>query len=123
MDRDLELMTIDKTENKAILLLAGVLGLLLSGLFSFLTLSEFYSIKILKETSEYPFGGEGPTPYYYKSADLYAAVNLIWGLLFLLTLIFITRTILKREKKKTVLTFAFTLFLLLVFFIHGQIGL
>jgi hypothetical protein len=116
-------MTIDKAENKTTLLLAGVLGLLLSGLFSFLTLSEFYSIKILNETSEYPFGGEGPTPYYYKSADLYATVNLIWGLVFLLTLIFITRTILKKEKKKTVLTFALTLFLLLLFFIHGQIGL
>src|SRR5258706_761581 len=116
-------MTTNKTENRITLLLAGALGFLLSGLFSFLTLSEFYSIKILKEAREYPFGGEGPTPYYYKSADLYATVNLIWGLVFLLTLIFITRAILKGDKRKAVLTFGLTLFLLLVFFIHGQIGL
>lgn len=116
-------MTTNKTENNTTQLLVGALGLLTSGLFSFLTLSEFYSIKILKETSEYPFGGEGPTPYYYKSADLYAIVNLIWGLVFLLTLIFITRTILKGDKRKTIFTFGLTLFLLLAFFIHGQIGL
>ena len=113
-------MATNKPENKAALLLGGALGLITSGLFSFLTLSEFYAIRILKETSEYPFGGEGPTPYYYKSADLYATVNLIWGLVFLLTLIFIAWTTLKGDKTKTIFTFGLTLFLILAFFIHGQ---
>jgi hypothetical protein len=60
--------------------------LLLAGLFAFVNLSEFVAVGVLKQVSGYPFGGEGPTPWFYKSAKLYATVNLVFGLLFLLSL-------------------------------------
>lgn len=60
-----------------------IIGMLFSGILSIIGLSEFYKIRILKETKLYPFGGEGPVPYFYKTAELYANVNLIWGIIFL----------------------------------------
>jgi hypothetical protein len=42
-------------------------------------LSEFLNIGISKNTSGYPFGGEEPTPWYYKTPQLYATGNLLFG--------------------------------------------
>jgi len=79
-------------------------------------------VKIQGRTAEYPFGGEGPTPYYYKTAELYSTVTLIWGIVFLTALIFTTWTVLTRKKKLTAISFGSTILLLLGLFIHGQIG-
>ena len=79
-------------------------------------------MKIQGRTSEYPFGGEGPTPYYYKTAELYSTVTLIWGIVFLTVLIFSTWTVLTRKKKLTAISFGATILLILGLFIHGQIG-
>jgi hypothetical protein len=77
---------------------------------------------ILNLTGEYPFGGEGPTPYYYRTAELYALVNLTWGILFVGTLIFsVVVMVMKRER--IFFAFTLTLLLLIAMFIHGQIGL
>jgi hypothetical protein len=57
-------------------------GILLSGFFSVLGLSEFYIVRIKNETESYPFGGEGPVPYYYRTAELYSNVNLTYGIAF-----------------------------------------
>lgn len=57
-----------------------------SGFFTFINMSEFVKIGILGKTAGYPFGGEGPAPWYYKSAQVYAFVNLIFVILFLGTL-------------------------------------
>jgi hypothetical protein len=84
--------------------------------------SEWYIVKIQGRTAEYPFGGEGPTPYYYKTAELYSTVNLIWGIVFFTVLIFTTWTIVTRKKKWTAISFGSTILLLLGLFIHGQIG-
>jgi cytochrome bd-type quinol oxidase subunit 2 len=100
----------------------GILTFLISGLLAFINLREFYKTRILKQTENYNFGGEGPVPYYYKTAEFYSTVNLIWGLLFILTLVFTTWTILKRKNKSLFFAFGLTLFLVLIMFIHGQIG-
>jgi hypothetical protein len=87
-----------------------------------INLSEWYIVKIQRRTAEYPFGGEGPTPYYYKTAELYSTVNLIWGLVFLSVLLFTSWTIIKGQKMLTAISFGTTLILLLGLLIHGQIG-
>ncbi|WP_179318011.1 hypothetical protein [Winogradskyella undariae] len=58
------------------------IGILLSGIFSLIGLIEFYKVGIKNQTESYPFGGEGPVPYYYKTAELYSNVNLTYGILF-----------------------------------------
>ena len=85
--------------------------------------SEWYFVKILGLTAEYPFGGEGPTPYYYKTAELYSTVNLIWGTLFLTVFLFTLWAIIKGQKKWTTISFVSTIILLIGLFIHGQIGI
>ena len=62
--------------------------------------SEFYFIGILNKTGGNPFGGEGPTPYYYKTAGLYSTANLVWGLHFLTTLLLFMWTTIKGQQKK-----------------------
>ncbi len=62
-------------------ILVGI-TILLNALFSSIGLSEFYIVGIKKETENYPFGGEGPTPFFYETAEFYANVNLAHGLVF-----------------------------------------
>ena len=72
-------MDIRKSISKKII--SGI-GILLSGFFSLIGFSEYYKVGIKNETESYPFGGEGPVPYYYKTAELYSNVNLTYGIVF-----------------------------------------
>ena len=62
-------------------IIAGI-AILLNGFISFFGISEFYIVGIKKDTELYPFGGEGPVPYYYETAELYSTVSLIYGIVF-----------------------------------------
>lgn len=116
-------MTTEKNISRLTFWIISVVTIIICGLLTFLNLSEFYKIGILRLTDGYHFGGEGPTPYYYKTVELYSMVNLIWGLLFLLNLAYTTWTVVKGQRKKTFLVFGVTLFLLLMLITHGQIGI
>jgi hypothetical protein len=100
-------------------LLAG-LTFLLSGLMTFMSLDEFVKIGLLKQATDYPFGGEGPVPWYYKTADLYAKVNLVFGLAFLSTLIAAIWTTLKKKRMGLFITFFSTIFLIVIMIVDGQ---
>lgn len=108
--------------NRPTNIILSSLTIILSGLLALMNFSEWYNVKIQGRTAEYPFGGEGPAPYYYKTAELYSTVNLIWGIIFLTVLFFTTWTIFTQRKKWTAISFASTILLLLGLFIHGQIG-
>jgi hypothetical protein len=71
-----------KTQRSVSEKIFGGIGILLNGFFSFFGISEFYIVAIKKDTELYPFGGEGPVPYYYETAELYATVSLIYGIAF-----------------------------------------
>ena len=77
---------------------------LLSAIFSFLNLYEFVVVGILKQTEAYPFGGEGPTPWYYESAALYATVTCVLGIAFLLLLVTGLVVFIKRKYYAQVIT-------------------
>ena len=94
--------------------------LLLTGLFAFVNLSEFVAVGVLSQTSGYPFGGEGPTPWFYRSAQLYATVNLIFGLLFLLSLATGVWSFIRVKKNVLVICFGVSLFLILLQLLTGQ---
>jgi len=87
---------------------------------TFINLYEFVTIGLLKKTGGYPFGGEGPVPWYYKSADLYAKVNLFFGLLFLTTLLVALWITLKKKKMGLFITFLLTIFLIAIMYVNGQ---
>ncbi|MBK6364724.1 MAG: hypothetical protein IPN49_03635 [Saprospiraceae bacterium] len=115
-------MTTQTIINRPTFLTISILTILLSGLLTLMNLSEFYLIGILNKTDGYPFGGEGPTPYYYKTAGLYSTVNLVWGLIFLTTLLFAIRTSIKGQRKNVFWLLGLTILLILGQFLHGQIG-
>lgn len=85
-----------------------------------MNLEEWYKIFVLKNTSGYPFGGDGPTPYYYKTPEVYASVSLTWGIIFILTLTFGVGAIIKRNKKGLIMAFGTTFLLLVGMFAQGM---
>src|SRR5690606_5037214 len=115
-------MTTDTTIKTRTFFTICRLTIILCGLFTVINVSEFYLIGILKKTYDYPFGGEGPTPYYYKTAGLYSTVNFIWGLIFLATLLLTIWTIIKGQRKNIFWFLGLTVLLILGQFLHGQIG-
>jgi hypothetical protein len=113
-------MTVPQETYRLKNIIIGSIAILLNGLLSLLNFSEWYFVKIQNKTSGYPFGGEGPTPYYYKSAELYSIVNFSWGLIFLIILAFSIWTLFK--KKLTILSLVLTLMFIIILIIHGQIN-
>ncbi|TPE42627.1 hypothetical protein [Pontibacter mangrovi] len=110
-----------KSKSSTMYWLFGGIILTITGLLAFTNLEEWYVISILGRTAGYPFGGEGPTAYYYKTPELYALVSLTWGLIFTGTFAFTLVTIIKKKKERMVAAFGTTVFLLAVLFIHGLI--
>ncbi len=100
-------------------LLAGM-TLLLSGLMTLMHLEEFVTIGVLKQTTNYPFGRDGPVPWYYKTADLYAKVNLAFGLGFLSAFVAGIWTTSKRNKTRLFIAFLSTIFLIAIMFVDVQ---
>jgi hypothetical protein len=92
----------------------------LSGLFTLINLSEFLTVGILQQTSGYPFGGEGPTPWYYQTPQLYATANLIAGLLFFLALFFCCWAFIKVKKTHLLVSLTVTLLLTILQLFNGQ---
>jgi len=112
-------MTVPKQTYRLKNVIISSIAILLNGLFGLINFSEWYTVKIQNKTSDYPFGGEGPTPYYYISAELYSTVNLVWGLIFLIILSLSIWTLFKN--KFSVLSLVLTLIFILILIIHGQI--
>jgi len=107
-----------KRERSAWLLFIATI--LLSGLFALANLSEFVSVGIFKKTSGYPFGGEGPTPWFYKSAQLYATVNLIFGVLFLILFSIGTWSFVRLNRKALLISFSLSMLLIVMQLLTGQ---
>ena len=94
----------------------------LSGLMAATNFAEFYKIKILKRLENYPFGFEGPVPYYYKSERMYATFMLFSGTIFLCILIFGSYSLIKGFRKRVYVAFSLTLLLILVILINSKIN-
>ncbi|MFY0603515.1 MAG: hypothetical protein JXQ93_06165 [Flavobacteriaceae bacterium] len=72
----------------------------------------------MKQTEFYPFGGEGPVLYYYRTAELYSHVNLTYGIVFGILLGTMIWN-LKRNKINELAIFGLTIVLILVQIFHG----
>ncbi|GAA4327278.1 hypothetical protein GCM10023115_24840 [Pontixanthobacter gangjinensis] len=82
-------------------------------------MTEFYTVSVKNETSNYPFGGEGPVPYYYKSQELYSEVVLNWGLIYLILFLTTSWAIMKQKNKTIKVAFILTVFLVILDIIQG----
>ena len=101
--------------------LLNSITILLSGVLTLIHLFEFYTVAIRKETEFYPFGGEGPVPYYYRTAELYSIVNLTYGLIFGF-LFSVAIWNLQSHKIKTATLFGLTIIAVFILLIHGWIN-
>jgi hypothetical protein len=99
--------------------LLSIFALSLSGLFAFLNLTEFVKVGLFKQTAEYPFGTEGPTPYYYESPELYSKVCLVYGLVFFITFVATIWSVFKRKKQVLFVLSIASVFLVLSMIVSG----
>jgi hypothetical protein len=107
-----------KRDNRAWVLFIATI--VLAGLFAFVNLSEFVTVGILKQTSGYPFGGEGSTPWFYKSAQLYVTINFVVGLLFLFLFSTSIWSFLKFKKNGLLISFGLSVFLVILQILASQ---
>ena len=95
----------------------------LIGLFmTIVNLSEWYRIGILKRTEGYPFGGEGPVPYFYKTPGLYALVNGVFGFVFLFLTLIVVWSFFGERRRIGLIAFALIIAVIAVDYINGRIG-
>ena len=97
----------------------GIIIILILGILASAHFYEWYSIEILKNLKGYPFGGEGPTPYYYKTPELYALVNLVWGIIFTITFISALISIFKKSQIWLVATSGISILAISLMLIQG----
>ncbi len=101
--------------------LALTISLIGSLLFALIGLSEYYDVAIKKETDLYPFGGEGPVPYFYRTAELYANVCLTYGLVFLALILFgIWNS--KTKKMNDLIVVGLITIMIILWFVQSNIG-
>jgi hypothetical protein len=108
--------------NRPTNIILSSIAIILSGLLALMNFSEWYRVKIQKQTAQYPFDSEGPIPYYYKSSELYSTVTLIWGVIFMSLLAFTFWAVNKGQPKLTLISFGFLILFLIGLFFHGKIG-
>jgi len=99
----------------------GLTTIITNGLLALINLSEWDHVKVKGNVSDYPFGGEGPTPFYYETAELYTSVCLFWGIVFLLLFCISALLSIKKLSTLTWLAFGLTVFSLLLYLIQSQI--
>jgi hypothetical protein len=97
-------------------------GLLFNVFYIAINWIEYYTVGILKDINDYPFGGEGPVPYYYKSSELYAQINLTWGLIFSLNFILLVVSLIKGVSSFRTIMLIVTWILIVTKIMHGLIG-
>ena len=96
----------------------SILLLLMGVLFPFIELSGFYNVVIAGEAGAYPFGNLNENQWYYQSADIYWKYTLVNGLAFLTARLFTFISMIKREKRLSIINAAIIGLLLLVHFIN-----
>ena len=98
-----------------------VIATLLSGFMGLLNLSEVYIVGVLGNIEGYPFGREGPVPYYYKTPELYTTVMTLFGTGFLTLGILSLRSV-KNPKTNGLLFLVLCGGLIAIQIVHGTIG-
>jgi len=97
-----------------------IITLLISGLMTVLNLGQWFLVSIIGWTEAYSFGKKDAKPYFYKSADLFALVNLYWGLLFLAFFVLSLLAVFSKNKKLIISALTLNLLLVAGYIYHGS---
>lgn len=110
------------TTPKNILFWTGTtLATLFFGLLTFMSLSEWWTVKIKKETGSYPWGPVNENPWYYDNPEIYSTVMLTEGLVFTVALTILTTQIIKVNKKGILYSLMLCFGLFVIMIINGTI--
>ena len=97
-----------------------VVPILAGLLMAAMNLYESYKIGILNRTAGYPFGGEGPIPYYYKTAESYALVNAVFGFVFLVLSALCAWSFIRFRRRVGLAAFVLIVFAVVVMYFNGK---
>jgi hypothetical protein len=98
------------------------IGLALTTAVALVLYLDWYEVAIKQQIEGYPFGGEGPVPYYYKNQYVYATNRLTWAIVFSVSLLFLMYALFTRNQKLHYVSFALTVLLVLGLIVNGWIG-
>lgn len=101
---------------------ASVIALIFFGLQTLLFINEWWTVAILKDVNNYPWGLVNENPWYYKNANIYSKVMLIEGLTMFIGVVFTIWFLTQRQKGRVYYSLL-TCFLLFCFMIiNSQIS-
>lgn len=103
--------------NRLIFRIACILFVLFSGLLIAIHLHEWIKVGLLKQIYNYPFGGEGSVPFYYKSAEFYSLYMFIWSILLFANLIIGIVSMVKKKRIGAYLAFGLLVLPIIALFI------
>lgn len=103
----------------ALLWLITGLTVVISGFWALMNLMEWYTVGVQGNTAGYPFGGEGPVPEYYSSAERYSNTVLCWSFPFIALLGTALWCFFKRKEQGAFVCLGLTLLAWLLMFMHG----
>ncbi len=95
------------------------LTFVIGGFGALLNLMEWYTVGVQGNTAGYPFGGEGPVPDYYSSAERYSNTMLGWSFPFLILLCMSLWCFIKRKELGAFVCLGLTLLTWLFMFMYG----
>ena len=97
------------------------LATLFFGLLTFMSLNEWWTVKIKKQTSSYPWGPVNENPWYYDNPEIYSTVMVTEGLVFAVALAILTTQIIKVNKKGILYSLMLCFGLFVIMIINGTI--
>mgnify|MGYP007051650063 FL=1 len=110
------------TTTKNIIFWTGTtLATVFFGLLTFMSLYEWWTVKIKNQTDNYPWGPINENPWYYDTPKLYSSVMLTEGILFAIALTVLARQLLKKDKTKIFYTLLACFGLFIAMLVNGQI--
>ncbi|MEB2783145.1 hypothetical protein [Algoriphagus persicinus] len=92
------------------------LAILFFGMLAVVSYSEWWTIKVKKHTSGYPWGSINDNPWYYDNPEIYSTVMLTEGIVFTIALAILTTQIIRAKKSRILysLLLCFGLFILMI---------
>jgi hypothetical protein len=98
------------------------IAILIAAIFTTFLFGEWYELVIRHKSEGYPFGKEGPVPYYYKSPEAYSTNNLTWAIIFAIILTFSFFTLLQKNQRLKYYALGITIIAIISMYINGQIS-
>jgi hypothetical protein len=99
-----------------------LIPLLIGAVMASVNLSEWYRVGVIGNIAGYPFVGEGPVPYFYKTPQLYSMVCAIFGSIWFCLSCLSIWSLLKRKRRMGLIASAMIMAAILIEFVNGQIA-